>query len=219
MDYSKTIIYKIKCREPTILDCYVGHTTNFIQRKYKHKFDCNTPTRKNHNDYIYRFIRENGGWENWDMILIEEVECNNFNEACKKEQYWIDELKPLLNTRRAFNSDEDWKEYFKKYRETEKYKIYMEMNKEKANERSKEYYKDNREEKLKYVSEYKKNHYEEILVKQKNNWEKNKDKYNQKTTCICGSMFLLRAKNRHEQTTKHQDFIKNNLLIYNGESV
>jgi len=219
MDYSKTIIYKIICREPTILDCYVGHTTNFVKRKYHHQSDCNTITQKNYNNFIYRFIRENGGWKNWNMILIEEVECKNFNEACKKEQYWIDELKPLLNTRRAFNSDEDWKEYFKKYRETEKHITYMETYREKANERSKEYYQNNKEEKLKYASEYKQINYEEILINQKNNWEKNKDKYNQKTTCICGSIFLLRAKNRHNQTTKHQNFIKNNLIIDNGESV
>ena len=31
-DYSKALIYKISCRDPSITDCYVGSTTNLIMR-------------------------------------------------------------------------------------------------------------------------------------------------------------------------------------------
>ena len=41
IDYSKTIIYKIVCNDLNITDVYVGHTTNFIKRKARHKYDCN----------------------------------------------------------------------------------------------------------------------------------------------------------------------------------
>ena len=34
IDYSNTIIYKITCLDPNITDVYVGHTTNFVQRKH-----------------------------------------------------------------------------------------------------------------------------------------------------------------------------------------
>ena len=37
IDYSNTIIYKIMCKDPLICDIYVGHTTNFSQKKYAHK--------------------------------------------------------------------------------------------------------------------------------------------------------------------------------------
>ena len=30
IDYSNTIIYKIYCKNETITDIYVGHTTNFL---------------------------------------------------------------------------------------------------------------------------------------------------------------------------------------------
>ena len=40
VDYSNTIIYKICCKDESITDVYVGHTTNFIQRKYSHKISC-----------------------------------------------------------------------------------------------------------------------------------------------------------------------------------
>ena len=32
-DFSKTIIYKIVCSDPSVTDCYVGHTTDFIRQK------------------------------------------------------------------------------------------------------------------------------------------------------------------------------------------
>ena len=32
VDYQKTFIYKLCCRDPTITDIYVGHSTNFKQR-------------------------------------------------------------------------------------------------------------------------------------------------------------------------------------------
>ena len=41
IDYSNTIIYKITCKDPSITDVYVGHTTNFVQRKHCHKQSCN----------------------------------------------------------------------------------------------------------------------------------------------------------------------------------
>ena len=40
IDYSNTIIYKITCKNPSISELYVGHTTNFVQRKHAHKQGC-----------------------------------------------------------------------------------------------------------------------------------------------------------------------------------
>ena len=37
IDYSKTIIYKIVCKDIDIEDCYVGSTTDFVRRKSEHK--------------------------------------------------------------------------------------------------------------------------------------------------------------------------------------
>ena len=33
IDYSKTHFYKIVCKELSVKDCYIGHTTNFNRRK------------------------------------------------------------------------------------------------------------------------------------------------------------------------------------------
>lgn len=92
VDYSNTIIYKIYCKDVSVTDIYVGHTTNFIQRKYIHKASCKN--LKN-NLKIYNVIRCNGGWENWDMVEIAKYCCADATEARIKEQYHYDELKAL----------------------------------------------------------------------------------------------------------------------------
>jgi len=98
MDYSKTIIYKIVCNDLNITECYVGHTTNFIQRKNRHKSNCNCETNDSYNFKIYKFIRDNGNWNNWTMIEIEKYPCNDINEATARERYWYEQLNSKLNT-------------------------------------------------------------------------------------------------------------------------
>ena len=72
IDYSKTHFYKIVCKDTNIKDCYVGHTTDFTRRKSQHKHLCYAENDKGYNIYVYEFIRENGGWDNWNMVEIEK---------------------------------------------------------------------------------------------------------------------------------------------------
>ena len=46
IDYSNTIIYSISCKDKTISDVYVGHTTNLIKRKCQHKVSYNNLNNK-----------------------------------------------------------------------------------------------------------------------------------------------------------------------------
>ena len=95
IDYTNTIIYKIYCKDENITDVYIGHTTNFIQRKYSHKIACNS---NNNNLKIYNIIRNNGGWDNWDMIQIAKYNCNDLTEARIKEQEHYNLYKSTLNS-------------------------------------------------------------------------------------------------------------------------
>ena len=92
--YSKTTIYKIICKDPNIKDVYVGHTTNFTNRKYTHMTYCN----KNMDNKLYNCIRENGGWNNWDMVIIETCKFTNQKEARLKEQEYYELLQANLNS-------------------------------------------------------------------------------------------------------------------------
>ena len=98
IDYSNTIIYKITCIEPTITDVYVGHTTNFVQRKYAHKQSCTNQNTANYKCKLYEVIRNNGGWENWKMEIINFYNCHDHYEARKKEQEYFISLNATLNS-------------------------------------------------------------------------------------------------------------------------
>ena len=63
-DYSATIIYTIRCKNPTITDLYVGHTTDFVKRRYAHRQLSLTQGNK-----LYEMIRNNGGWEKTLLII------------------------------------------------------------------------------------------------------------------------------------------------------
>ena len=77
INYSKTIIYRIVCKNPEVKDCYVGSTTDFKSRKRMHKKCCNYETIKGYNIKVYQFIREHNGWENWEMLEIEKYNAKD----------------------------------------------------------------------------------------------------------------------------------------------
>ena len=115
-------IYKIVAKDPTIQECYVGSTIDFVRRKYEHKNACINPNRKEHNRTIYKFIRENGGWKNWDMIELEIIESTQI-ESLKLERKYMDELEATLNIIRAYITDEEKVEYQIQYYIDNKEKI------------------------------------------------------------------------------------------------
>ena len=102
IDYSNTIIYKITCKNPAITDVYVGHTTNFVQRKHAHKQSCINNKSSNHACKLYEVIRANGGWANWQMEIINFFNCADHYAARKKEQEYFIELKATLNSIEPF---------------------------------------------------------------------------------------------------------------------
>jgi hypothetical protein len=124
-DYTNTIFYSIGCRDPEIKDIYIGHTTNFVKRKNFHKRNCINDKLAGHHYYVYQFIRENGGWNNWDMIMIETRNCETHLEACKREREWFDILQPSLNKWRPYVTADE-----KSSRQIENWKKWKENNKD-----------------------------------------------------------------------------------------
>lgn len=106
-------IYKLCCRDPTIKEVYVGSTKNLRTRKNQHKNKCNTPTCKEYNYNVYRFIRANQGFENFDIIQLEEVNYNTRSELHARERYFFELLNASLNKYVPNRTDA---EYSAKYR-------------------------------------------------------------------------------------------------------
>jgi len=164
MDYSKTIMYKIVCNDLNVKECYVGHTTDMTKRKCAHKSRYNNEKDKGHNLKIYQIIRENGGWDNWTMLLVEKFPCKDKYEACKREREIFEELGAKMNTRRPYLTQEEHKEELKQnnkqYREEHKEKIkqYREEHKEKI----KHYREEHKEDKKQYDKLYREEHKEKV---------------------------------------------------------
>jgi hypothetical protein len=107
INYNDVIMYKIVCNDTNITDIYIGHTTNFTKRKAAHKSLSN-----NSNLYVYQFIRDNGGWKNWNMIMIEKYPCSCKLDATKRERELLEELKATLNKQIPSQTAQEY--YYKK---------------------------------------------------------------------------------------------------------
>ena len=136
-DYSKTLIYKIQHKDKDVL-LYVGSTTNFTKRKNKHKEDSFKM-----NTTIYKTIRENGGWDEFNMTEIKKYPCNDKREVEAEEERCRVELNATLNMRRAFLTKEERSKDQKEYYILNKDKIHDDHEKWKQNnkEHTKEYVK------------------------------------------------------------------------------
>lgn len=134
VNYGENVIYKLCCKNPEIQNIYVGHTTNFRRRKSEHKSDCGNKNKECYNYNVYSFIRENGGFNNWDMVLIEEYPCENKLQAHQRERYWIEILNATLNCSIPTRSEKEYK------------KIYYSENKDEILNRQKIYRQENKDE-------------------------------------------------------------------------
>ncbi len=77
MNYSNSSIYKLCCNNTEIKEIYIGSTTNFRRRKFTHKYSCNNPNDRNYNLNVYKIIRENGGWDAFDMVELEKYNATD----------------------------------------------------------------------------------------------------------------------------------------------
>jgi hypothetical protein len=196
MDFNKTVMYKIVCRDINIEDCYVGHTTHFKSRKNQHKTCCNNFNSKKSEYPLYQFIRKNGGWENWDMIEIEKYPCEDVNEARKRERYWIETFTSSLNTYIPSRTELEYREE-NRDKLTLRSKQYRKDNLEICRKRERDYSNANKEKKSEYKKEWYDAKKEQILLK-----------ISTKYTCACGACLCIGGKSRHERTRDHISFIQ-----------
>lgn len=87
------IIYRLFSK--TCNSFYVGSTTKTLhQRLVKHRNKANeAPNRK-----VYKCILESGGFKDWQMEVLEVIETDSAIERRMREQFYIDTLKPDLNS-------------------------------------------------------------------------------------------------------------------------
>ena len=173
--------------------CYVGSTANMVSRKALHKSCCNNPNSKEHNILLYKTMRENGGFNNFKMVILGTTEQITKREAqAIEEQYRVAE-KATLNERRCYITDEQKKEHKKQYRQE---------HKDELAERQKQYYKKHEEE----YAEYRQEHKDELAEKRKQYYKDNKQELIEKAKKYYqeNKANMLEKQNQYDQEHKEQ---------------
>tara|TARA_R110000850_G_scaffold50725_2_gene124122 strand:- start:167 stop:718 length:552 start_codon:yes stop_codon:yes gene_type:complete len=180
------IIYKICCDDLPDFN-YIGSTKSFRNRKSSHKKDYNKGDTKK----IYTTIRENGGWDNWRMVILEDMGAVERTQARIKEQEYRVNLNANMNSINCFRSEEDLKKQQKKY---------YNKNQEKILEYKKGYYQNNKEQKKHYDKQY---------------YQNNKNKMFE---CECGRTIKYTGKLEHKNSLFHKKYISNIVVDEDNES-
>jgi hypothetical protein len=211
IQYNKSTIYKLCCKDANITEIYIGSTTNFRLRKSQHKCFCNNEKCKQYDYKVYKFIRQNGGFNNWEMIEIEKVNATDKKDLHKNERRVIEELRPVLNCRIPCQTQKEYyienidkiKEQKKEYRTKnidifkEREKEYRAKNSDKIKEREKEYRAKNSDKIKEREKEYR-----------AKNSDKIKEQNKEKIDCECGFNITKRHIVRHKKSQKHIKYLK-----------
>jgi hypothetical protein len=121
-NYYKGFIYLISDNNNNNM-FYVGSTKQKINNRISsHKKDSKKGKSK-----LYLYIRNNGDITNdFNIKILDEIEYKDIHELREKEKYYINELKPPLNSYKVLNLNvKDRKTYNNLYYYTEKRQDYI----------------------------------------------------------------------------------------------
>tara|TARA_R110000851_G_scaffold285348_1_gene439040 strand:+ start:25 stop:495 length:471 start_codon:yes stop_codon:yes gene_type:complete len=111
-------IYGIFCKDPSIKDCYIGSTRCFSKRKFQHKCEINNIDRPNYKYKVYKFIRDHGGFDNWDIEKLYSFKPKDVIELRNTEREYIDKYRATLNTQVPNRSPVEYRNDKKLYLKT-----------------------------------------------------------------------------------------------------
>jgi len=196
-------IYKISIDN----EVYIGSTVNYNKRIKGHIYNCYCEAKKAYNYKVYRYIRENGGWDKCKMEIIENFECETKKDVLLREQYYINELGATLNTIKSIcllTKQERDKIYSESHKEERKARD--EKNTEHLKEYRKEYYHRDPDYHRNYAKQYREQHPEKVI-----------EQYNRRINreaiqCECGDMYSYQHKGRHLKTNRHVKKMKEKTL-------
>ena len=171
-DIDNYVMYKIYPKNSNLNYCYIGHTNNFVFRKRQHKLPCIDINHSKSHIKLYQVIRENGGWDEWEMVEIEKLNGKTKLEARIREQELMKLHNANLNILNAYISEDERK--VTKNAITQKYR---EENKELLKEQTKKYKEDHKEVIAEQMKKYRAEHKEDIKAKTREYREKNKEKH------------------------------------------
>lgn len=175
-------------------EIYVGSTIQpLAKRKGGHQVTAKRKPLQNVYSHLSKI-----GWENVEIVLIENYPCNSKDELERRERYWIDELKPSLNKVVPTRTSTEWYDENKDTIKA-KNKAYRETHKQEIAEQKKQYREDNKEKIFQAKKEYRERNKEALSQKHKEYREKNKEAL---------------AKQRKEYREKNKEILKEKAKQY-----
>ncbi len=97
INYTQTNFYTVACKDLNIKHCYIGYTTYFKRRANEHSRKSQRTVLTGPNAMLYDFVKKNGNWSNFDMILIETRPCDGSLDAKRIRWDFIVALGATLN--------------------------------------------------------------------------------------------------------------------------
>ena len=181
-DYSKGKIYRIVCNKTGLT--YIGSTTydTLAQRLCTHKYYykkwlINPTIRKCTSVSVLE-----GG--DYDIVLIENVNCNNKDELYQRERHWIENSECVNRVVPGRTHAE-----------------YREQHRERLREQNNEFYANHQESMIERAKTYREKNPDKIKELNKKAMEK------PPVLCDCGMYYSYKHKARHLASTKHLDNI------------
>jgi len=179
-------LYEIRPLDKSLKMIYRGSTEDFERRKRQHISACYSEGEK-YNYRVYKYIREHGGWDKFEMVKFATVGCKDKRELETEYERAIIEAIPKEFRLNDIIPGRTRKEY---YEERRKDPVYREKEKKRNRERKREKRKDPK--------------YREKEKKRMREWKK------QKYTCGCSpdKELTIGHKAKHERTSKHQKWLE-----------
>ena len=170
--------------------CYVGSTIDFDYRMKSHNYSCNN---KNNNLKVYQYVRQNGGFQKVDIMIIDKIIYNDKEQAREMETKYMLMFNAELNSCYPKRSKKD---YYKNNKDTidTKHKKYNETNKDKIIIKTQQYYEEHKKEIAETTRKYREENKERIRLK-------DRERKSEKVVCdICGKMMCRGYISKHKKS-------------------
>lgn len=161
-------------------EIYVGSTCLPLHKRlYTHKKKAKEKPDRN----VYQHLNEIG-FDNVQIILIENYACDSKEVLLARERHWIDTLMPSLNQNLPLRTNKEWRETNKDkvrdYLETKKDIIREQMReyREAHKDKIREYREANKDKRQQYQRDYCESNRDKILEQTRKYHEANKDAIN-----------------------------------------
>ncbi len=170
-------IYKLIKKDAVNDDMiYIGSTINIDKRWIRHKSNCNNFNNDNYNYNLYQYIRENGGIDKWEMVVLDKLEV--YYIKCEKRYNYEGRFI------KAFDS-------------------FNKLNENIAGRTQKKWAEDNVDKRKEYLKEYRKKNNEEKSIYLKKYYEFTKGERKKEINCnVCGCLITKQSLTRHQKTKK-----------------